>query len=85
MTPGIYAKDTALFELVGRDALFERIATGFGFTEGPVFSRLGFLLFSDLRGEKIHKYAVPWWEGEYDERRADRVSRTVEPRERADV
>ena len=64
MATGIYAKNTALFELVDRDALFERIATGFGFTEGPVFSRLGFLLFSDLRGEKIHKYAVPWWEGD---------------------
>ena len=62
MAPGIYAKDTALFDLVERDALFERIATGFGFTEGPVFSRLGFLLFSDLRSEKIHKYTVPWWE-----------------------
>ncbi len=64
MAPGIYAKDTALFDLVGRDAQFERVATGFGFTEGPVFSRLGFLLFSDLRSEKIHKYTVPWWEGD---------------------
>ena len=64
MEPGIYAKDTALFELVDRDALFESIATGFGFTEGPVFSRQGFLLFSDLRSEKIHQYTVPWWEGD---------------------
>ena len=64
MAPGIYAKDTALFDLVERDALFERIAAGFGFTEGPVFSRLGFLLFSDLRSEKIHKYTVPWWEAD---------------------
>ena len=29
---------------------------------GRFFSRLGFLLSSDLRSEKIHKYTVPWWE-----------------------
>mgnify|MGYP001046552683 CR=1 FL=1 len=33
----------------------ERVATGFQFTEGPVFSRIGFLLFSDIPAERIYK------------------------------
>jgi len=31
----------------------EKVAEGFGFTEGPVFSRRGYLLFSDLRARRI--------------------------------
>jgi len=54
--PGIYAESTDLFDIVDERADFRQIATGFGFTEGPVFSRIGFLLFSDLRSEKIHKF-----------------------------
>jgi len=53
--PGVYAKTTDLFDLVDRGEQFEKIAGGFGFTEGPVCSRIGFVLFSDLRSEKIHK------------------------------
>lgn len=53
---GIYAKSTDLFALVDRRAEFSKLASGFGFTEGPVCSRIGFLLFSDLRSEKIHKW-----------------------------
>lgn len=60
---GIYAKSTDLFDLVDRRAEFIKLASGFGFTEGPVFSRIGFLLFSDLRSEKIHKWAMPPWGG----------------------
>ena len=62
--PGIYANDTDLFDLVDRRARIVKIAGGFGFTEGPVYSRIGFLLFSDLRSEKIHKWTVPGWENE---------------------
>ena len=62
--PGIYAKSTDLFDLLNRRARFIKVAGGFGFTEGPVFSRIGFLLFSDLRGEKIHKWTIPVWEDE---------------------
>ena len=61
---GIYAKSTDLFDLVDRRARFVKIAGGLGFTEGPVFSRIGFLLFSDLRSEKIHKWTIPAWESE---------------------
>jgi gluconolactonase len=38
--------DNALDALVPRDASFERVATGFPFTEGPVWARDGYLLFS---------------------------------------
>ena len=34
----------------------ERVATGFAFTEGPVWSRQGFLLFSDVPNNKIIRY-----------------------------
>ena len=40
-------------------AQVEKIAGGFRFTEGPVFSRIGFLLFSDLPAERIMKYDFP--------------------------
>ena len=62
MQPGIYPEDSVFLDLIDPDARIERVATGFGFTEGPVFSRLGYLLFSDLRSEKIYKYTLPGWE-----------------------
>ena len=34
----------------------EKIAGGFGFTEGPVFSRRGYLLFSDMTPNRIMKW-----------------------------
>ena len=43
---GIYAKSTDLFDLVDRRTEFIKVASGFGFTEGPVCSRIGFLLFT---------------------------------------
>jgi gluconolactonase len=39
------------------DVLMDRVATGFRFTEGPAWSREGFLLFSDVPNDKIMKYA----------------------------
>ena len=62
--PGIYANQTKLFELVERGTEIVKVVGGFGFTEGPVFSRIGFLLFSDLRSEKIHKWTIPAWKGQ---------------------
>ena len=38
------------------DMLIDRVATGFRFTEGPAWSREGFLLFSDVPNDKIMKY-----------------------------
>jgi gluconolactonase len=38
------------------DRQIERVAAGFRFTEGPAWSREGFLLFSDVPNDKIMKY-----------------------------
>jgi gluconolactonase len=38
------------------DARFERVATGFGFTEGPAAAADGTLVFSDIRGNRIHRF-----------------------------
>jgi gluconolactonase len=38
------------------DVQVEKAAHGFRFTEGPVWSRDGYLLFSDIPGNKIMKY-----------------------------
>ena len=35
----------------------EKIVGGFSFTEGPVFSRLGYLLFSDIPPNRIMKWS----------------------------
>jgi gluconolactonase len=42
-------------ELIGRDAKLETLATGFGFTEGPVWDPAGFLYVSDETINKIFR------------------------------
>jgi gluconolactonase len=45
-------KSEKLFELVDSDAEVEKLATGFTFTEGPIWNKDGsFLLFSDMPGD----------------------------------
>ena len=39
--------------LIGSKAKLEKVAGGFSFTEGPVFSRRGYLLFSDIPANRI--------------------------------
>jgi gluconolactonase len=46
----------AIDNLVGSSPKIDKIATGFSFTEGPVFSRLGYLLFSDIPKNRIMKW-----------------------------
>ena len=46
----------AVEKLVGATPKIEKIATGFSFTEGPVFSRIGYLLFSDIPKNRIMKW-----------------------------
>ena len=48
-----------LADIVQPGARVEKIAGGFQFTEGPVLSRIGFLLFSDIPANRIMKYALP--------------------------
>ncbi len=72
--------DPALDALVPADAVIEELAGGFGFTEGPAWidDDGGFLLFSDIPGNRIVKWAPdgtvsdflnPVYEGEHEEGR----------------
>jgi len=48
--------DPALDVIVAADAKVERVATGFGFSEGPVWIRKGgFLIFSDIPANVINR------------------------------
>jgi gluconolactonase len=48
----INVKSDVLAELIDPDAEVERVATGFTFTEGPIWNKEGeFLLFSDMPGD----------------------------------
>ena len=38
------------------NAELKQIATGFALAEGPVYSRRGYLLFTDIRNQRIHKW-----------------------------
>ena len=45
-----------LRELVDENAEVEQLATGFTFTEGPIWHPDGYLLFSDMPGDVRRKY-----------------------------
>src|SRR5258708_21003200 len=51
---GVLGRPAAAQE--SQDLLMDRVATGFRFTEGPAWSREGFLLFSDVPNDRIMKY-----------------------------
>lgn len=51
------AFDPSFYDLVPRDAALERVATGFAFTEGPVWMPDGHLLFSDIPNNVIRRLA----------------------------
>jgi gluconolactonase len=53
-------KDPALDAIVPSDALLEKLAEGFLFTEGPAWSPDGYLLFSDPNANTIYR----WSEGD---------------------
>lgn len=52
----IEARSESFWNLIERGAEIKQTGAGFGFTEGPVYSRRGFLLFSDIPNERIHKW-----------------------------
>jgi gluconolactonase len=56
MQAAIQVVDPSFSAVVDPKARVEKIVDGFRFTEGPVFSRIGFLLFSDIPAERIIKY-----------------------------
>ena len=47
--------DTSFLQLVDTSERAQKIAEGFGFLEGPLWSKKGYLLFSDLHINKIYK------------------------------
>lgn len=49
------AESPRFWELVGQEAKLEVVATGFGFTEGPVWDSAGFLYVSDEESNKIYR------------------------------
>ena len=53
---GIEATSPAIYELVEKGSAVERVATGFTFTEGPIWHPDGYLLFSDMPGDVRRKY-----------------------------
>ena len=55
--PGIDAKSRAIYDLVEEGAEVEQLATGFTFTEGPIWHPAEHhLLFSDMPGDVRRKY-----------------------------
>jgi len=46
-----------LNKLISPHASIEKVAEGFQFTEGPVWSPRNFLLFSDIYGDRIYRWA----------------------------
>ena len=49
--------DPAIDRIVPRDARVERLASGFSFTEGPVWTPEGLLLFSDPDDNRIYRWS----------------------------
>ena len=47
------AQDPTFWSLISRDTKLETIASGFRFTEGPMWDPSGFLYVSDEKGNKI--------------------------------
>ena len=55
--PGIDARSPAIFELVEEGSGVENLATGFTFTEGPIWHPTEhYLLFSDMPGDVRRRY-----------------------------
>lgn len=48
--------DPALDAIVPASARIEKIGSGFEFTEGPIYMREGYVLFSDVQGNVIRKW-----------------------------
>ena len=53
----IVRSDPSFDSVVPRTARIEKIAGGFDFTEGPMYMREGFLLFSDIPRNTIYKWS----------------------------
>jgi gluconolactonase len=54
-TFALEGQDSTFWSLISRDTKLETIASGFKFTEGPVWDARGFLYVSDEKGNKIYR------------------------------
>ena len=55
---GVEVRDKRFESVVGRSVQFERLATGFIFTEGPLWHRReSYLLFSDMPGDHLRRWS----------------------------
>lgn len=52
----LQAKSEKFWQLIDKAAEPKVVATGFTFTEGPVFSRRGFLMFTDIPANRIMRW-----------------------------
>jgi gluconolactonase len=52
---GLEALSPKFWDLIDRDAKLQKVATGFGFTEGPMWDPAGFLYVSDETINKIYR------------------------------
>jgi gluconolactonase len=58
-SPGVEIRDPKFAAVVGESVTFERIGTGYLFTEGPLWnSREQALLFSDMPGNQIRRWTA---------------------------
>ena len=56
---GVEIRDERFASVVGRSVEFERLATGFIFTEGPLWHRRDrYLLFSDMPGDHLRRWSA---------------------------
>lgn len=55
--PFLLVKDDKIKSIVPEDAVIENIGDGFQFTEGPVWSPKGYLLFTDIPANRIYKWS----------------------------
>jgi gluconolactonase len=51
-------RDERFREVVGDDATCEKVASGFLFTEGPLWHPQGYLLFSDMPGDHLRRWSA---------------------------
>ena len=54
---GVVANNPKVYELVASSVQVEKLATGFTFTEGPIWHPDGYLLFSDMPGDVRRKWS----------------------------
>ena len=57
ITPTIERLDPALDQIIPGQPALEKVATGFTWTEGPVWIPAGYLLFADIPSNSIRKWA----------------------------